>query len=101
MPNNCLTAKPLTLAGEASLYEELGVDSGANDKEIKLLGEILPRSHVVDDVTSSQVTEKELERPKRSWKSTYLMFFNDEIRSFTQNMGLLGLLITVYKVDCS
>ena len=32
-----------TLAGEASLYEELGVDSGANDKEIKwLFGEILP-----------------------------------------------------------
>ena len=25
----------VALAGEASLYEELGVDSGANDKEIK------------------------------------------------------------------
>ena len=26
--------------GEASLYEELGVDSSASDKEIKLLGDL-------------------------------------------------------------
>jgi len=35
----------VALAGEASLYEELGVDSGANDKEIKFRDrkKILPR----------------------------------------------------------